>query len=343
MKRRKVSFILNKNMVRTGAVLAVLAALFAGILLPLHAWEKNEGRDTANRSTAAEEDLVYYRDKWYRPKKGLETVLIIGVDQATQDSPLHREAKYEQSDFLLLLVAGKRNENCTAVHINRDTLVRIRVLDDVTNELLGTVTAQLALAHTYGNNPEACCRNTVDSVSDLLYGIPIDGYFSLTMDGVVRLNDLVGGVTLEVMDDLTAVDGELAQGKTVTLWGLQALEYVQARRGLEDPSNLRRMERQRQYLEALQEQLLSCAAEDEDFAASALLELNEYLVSDYSVERMSDLLERVENCGVTEYRTLEGEAVRNGTYMEYHVDEDAVREMVMEIFYEEAGKASSDQ
>lgn len=322
-------------MCKAVVALMALGVFFAGILLLLHAWEERTGKIPSDDSTAVEEDFVYYHDKWYRPKKGLETMLVIGVDQALPDSSLYRDGEYEQSDFLLLLVLDKRNERCTAIHINRDTMARIRVLDDDTNEFLGTITAQLALAHTYGNRPEACCRNTADAVEELLYGISIDGYFSLTMDGVMLLNDLVGGVTVEVMDDLTAMDSELVQGETVTLRGRQALTYVQARRGLEDPSNLHRMERQRQYLEALQEQLLSCVEADEEFAASALLELNEYLVSNYSVEKMSELTENVRDCGVTEYRTLEGSAVRNEEFVEFYADEDAARDMVMELFYEE--------
>lgn len=182
--------------------------------------------------------------------------------------------------------------------------------------------------------PEARCKNTVAAVSGLLYGIEIDHCFSLTMDGVVMLNDLAGGVALEVMDDLTALDSALIQGETITLKGRQALTYVQVRMGLDDPSNLRRMERQRQYLEALQERLLSRADTDEGFTMSALLELNSYMGSDCSVEQLSGLADTIEDYGVTEYRTLEGETVEGEKYMEYYVDEAAARELVMELFYE---------
>lgn len=262
-------------------------------------------------------------------------MLAIGVDQAAVDDGLYRAGKYEQSDFLLL-VMDKRNERCTAVHINRDAMTEIRVLDDDTNEFLGTINRQLSPAHAYGNTPAARCRNTVTAVSGLLYGIEIDHYISLSMDGVIILNDLAGGVTLEVMDDLTGLDPALIQGKTVTLRERQALTYVQARRTLADPTNIHRMERQKQYLEALREQLLRRTDSEEDFTMSALLEFNAYMVSDCSVEKLSDLADALEDCGVTEYRTLEGEPVMGETYMEYHVDEAEARELVLELFYEPA-------
>jgi len=314
-----------------------VALFFLSELLFLNAWEEDMGAvpSSGSAGTAPEDVLTYYDGGWYRPRKGLETVLAIGVDQASADHALHRDRKYEQSDFLLLLVIDKQNKRCTAVHINRDTMTKIRVLDDETNELLGTATGQLSLAHAYGNRPEACCENTVAAVSGLLCGIRIDHYLSLTMDGVAVLNDLAGGVTLEVMDDLTALDSALVQGETVTLKGLQALTYVQARMGLDNPGNLHRMERQKQYLEALQEQLLSRADTDEGFAASALLELRAYMVSDCSAEQLSELADALETYGVTEYRMLEGEPVAGEKYAEYYVDEAAARELVMDLFYEQ--------
>lgn len=321
-------------------VLAALALLFLAGLFLLRDWEEGAGAvgKSAPDSSNPEDALTFYNGAWYRPRKGLETLLAIGVDQAAVDDDLRRGKEYEQSDFLLLVI-DKRNGRCTAVHVNRDAMAEIRVLDDDTNEFLGTIHRQLALAHTYGGRPEARCKNMAAAVSNLLYGIGIDHYLCLTMDGVAVLNDLAGGVTLEVMDDLTKLDPALIQGETVTLKGRQALTYVQVRMGLDDPTNLHRMERQRQYLEALQEQLLSRADADGEFAMSALLELSAYMVSDCSVEKLSDLAGALGACGAAEYRTLEGEPVRGEKHMEYRVDEAAARELVMELFYEPAESA----
>lgn len=342
---RKSMVRLDRRTVKVVAVLMALVFLFLAGLFLLHAWEVDAGavKEPMSDSASPEEAPVYYNGTWYRPRRGLETVLVIGVDQAAVDDTLRRDKKYEQSDFLLLLVVDKRNGRCTAVHINRDAMTEIRVLDDAANEFLGTITGQLSLAHTYGSSPEVRCKNTVAAVSGLLYGIEIDHYLSLTMDGVAILNDLAGGVTLEVMDDLTAVDSALVKGETVTLKGRQALAYVQARMGLDNPSNIHRMERQKQYLEALQTQLLARLDADEGFTMSALLELNAYMVSDCSVEQLSSLADTLGEYGAAEYCVLEGEAVEGEKYMEYYVDETAARELVMELFYEPGGGELSDK
>ena len=106
-------------------------------------------------------------------------------------------------------------------------MTQIQILG-VTEEPAGSFTGQLALAHTYGSGEEDSCENTVLAVSNLLYGMEIDHYVSLTMDGVALLNDLVGGVPVEVLDDFSGIDDSLVQGETVTLRGRQALTYVRS-------------------------------------------------------------------------------------------------------------------
>ncbi len=59
--------------------------------------------------------------------------------------------------------------------------------------------------------------------------------------------------------------------------GNHALTYVRTRGGLEDSSNLRRMERQRQYLIALQKKLTEKADSDAWFATNAILQVSDYL------------------------------------------------------------------
>ena len=170
-------------------------------------------------------------------------------------------------------------------------------------------------------------------MSNLLYGIEIDHYISMTMDGVALLNDLVGGVTVEVMDDFSGIDDTLVQGETVTLLGEHALTYVRSRGGLEDSTNLHRMERQRQYLAGLQEQMKK-ASQEEGFTLDALMQLNEYLVSDCTINQLSDLLENLNTYEVGEILTTQGEAKVGEEFMEFTVDEDALQQLVMDVFYE---------
>lgn len=324
----------------TAAILAVVLVLLAGMLW-LQRWENTQdapvsssGEVSSVESDAPVDDreITYYNGTAYARREDLETVLLLGVDKFEGETP-EGYLNNQQADFLLLLVMDKQHETCTPIQLNRDTMTEIQILG-VTGEPAGTFTGQLALAHTYGSGEEDSCENTVLAVSNLLYGMEIDHYVSLTMDGVALLNDLVGGVTVEVLDDFSGIDDSLVQGETVTLQGQQALTYVRSRGGLEDSSNLHRMDRQRQYLAALQQQLKAAVQQEDGFTLDALLQLNEYMVSDCTVNQLSDLGDSLATYQVSDILTTPGDAQEGEVFMEFTVDEAALQQLVMDVFYE---------
>lgn len=328
----------------TAAILAVVLVLLAGMLL-LQRWENTQDAPVSSSglSSAVEagapvdgREITYYNGTAYARREDLETVLLLGVDKFEGETP-EGYVNNQQADFLLLLVMDKQNETCTPIQLNRDTMTQIQILG-VTGEPAGTFTGQLALAHTYGSGEEDSCENTVLAVENLLYGVGIDHYVSLTMDGVALLNDLVGGVTVEVLDDFSGIDDSLVQGETVTLKGQQALTYVRSRGGLEDSSNLHRMERQRQYLSALQQQLKAAVQQEDGFTLDALLQLNEYMVSDCTVNQLSDLGDSLAAYQVSDILTTPGDAQEGEEFMEFTVDEAALQQLVMDVFYEPVEK-----
>lgn len=319
------------------AVLGVL--LCVAFLLALHAWEKRQyNLQIAEESRYADvgQSVIYLDGKEYRERKHLETVLLIGLDKFGSASQGSSEAysNDQQSDFLMLVIIDRKNNTYTPLHINRDSMAPVQILG-VGGRIVDTVTEQLALAHTYGSGKEDSCRNTVKAVSDFLYGIEVDHYISFRMDAVGVMNDLVGGVTLEIRDDFSAEDASLIQGQTVRLNGEQALHYVRARQSMEDSTNVARMERQRQYLRELQVQTLDCLREDENFAARALANLSEYITSDCTVDELSELLSDTMEYGMAEFETIPGEAVKGETYMEFYPDEQKMRDLMLGLFFEE--------
>lgn len=324
----------------TAAILAVVLVLLAGMLL-LQRWENTQDAPVSSSGEVSsveadapvdDREITYYNGTAYARREDLETVLLLGVDKFEGETP-EGYVNNQQTDFLLLLVMDKENETCTPIQLNRDTMTQIQILG-VTGEPAGTFTGQLALAHTYGSGEEDSCENTVLAVSNLLYGMEIDHYVSLTMDGVALLNDLVGGVTVEVLDDFSGIDESLVQGETVTLQGQQALTYVRSRGGLEDSSNLHRMERQRQYLAALQQQLKAAVQQEDGFTLDALLQLNEYMVSDCTVNQLSDLGDSLATYQISDILTTPGDAQEGEEFMEFTVDEAALQQLVMDVFYE---------
>ena len=309
--------------------------IILGVLLLVYVWEQKKAaspgdapeEEQAVFANGANERITYNGETYVRKTK-LDTTLIMGIDKTSDFDP-ETESGYEQADLLLLLVIDNNAHTYTLIHINRDTMAEIQRLTDL-GAPVRTFTGQIALAHAYGGTQERGCKNTVQAVSGLMGHISIHHYLSLSMDGVAVLNDLVGGVTVTVMDD---IDDVLRAGETVTLRGDQALTYVRARQGLADATNLHRMERQEQYMSAFREAFLQMAKKDDTFALSALLDANAYLFSDCSVQQLAKTINHVSDYEMQASLTLPGEAKMGEEFIEFYPDPDALQQLIVDVFY----------
>lgn len=308
------------------AILVVSAALFL-----INLWENRQSLFPEQNSGIANTNLEY-KGSEYELKDDVESVLVLGLDKFEgADADSYNNDK--QADFLMLLVVDHKNESCTALHINRDTIAEMSILG-VAGDKVGSIEKQIALAHTYGNGKEVSCRNTAEAVSALLMNVPIDHYVSVTMDAVAVYNDYIGGVELTVLDDFTGVDDTLVKGETVTLLGEHALNYVRTRYGLADSTNERRMVRQRQYLQALYSKSLARMNSDDEFIVDVGALLANYIVSDYSGNGLQHLAEQIAGYHFVEICELEGRNVRGEEHMEFYPYDSSVEETVVKLFYE---------
>lgn len=312
----------------------ILALLFIGMrLLEDYAVRKADADIDSSQSSIDTDQTIYIDGQPYLPKEGVETLLLIGLDSRGR---LNSSTTYDNSqmaDFLALFVFDEATSTCRVVQINRDTMAEIPVLG-VTGEDAGSITAQLAMAYSYGDGLTQSGRNTVRAVSDYLYGVEIDHYIAVDMDAVAKLNDLVGGVKVEVLDDFTGVDDTLVQGKTVTLKGEHALNYVRGRQGVGDETNLARMARQRQYMEAFGTALRAAYARSGDeFVLKAYAAVADYMVTDCSVNALSDTANKFSAYQISRIEALKGESRQGETYMEFYPDVEALKKLVVQLFF----------
>ncbi len=321
----------RKTMMKIITVLLAIVLLFSTVMFGLSVAERYRGRRLL--SGAPEEEMLTYDGQDYILRDGVETLLILGLDTYAGTEP-DSYSNNKQADFLLLMVMDTKNDTCTGIHINRDTITDVNVLG-VSGDRIDTVQQQIALSHTYGNGREVSCRNVANAVSGLL-GVPVNHYLSVTMDAVPVLNDLVGGVTLEMLDDFSATDPAMQQGQTVTLMGQQARTYVRARKGLEDPSNLHRMARQKQYLSALYQRSHQCMQSQDGFVSAAALALTDYMVSDCSGNKLESLMSRFADQPLNSILSIEGTSIEGEQFMEFYPDTESLMEIVIDCFYEPA-------
>lgn len=326
-KKRKI-----KKIVRYTVLTVAVLTFAVSLLMLMNTWEKNRG--VFSNTDAYENSEVVYNGKKYEIRDNVETFLVIGLDKFDNFKSAESYNNDMQADFLMLLVFDNEAKKCTGIQINRDTMVDVSVLG-VAGNRVDTVTEQIALSHTYGNGRDVSCRNTADSVSLLLNGMKVNHYISLTMDSVAIMNDSIGGVEVTVLDDFSGIDSSLVKGEKVTLMGEQALTYVRSRKGMEDSSNISRMKRQRQYIEALYSKFTELSDGDKNFAFEAVRDISEYIVSDRSITQLQELAEKFMQYEFTGIRAVEGDSLKGEKYMEFYADSKAVDEIVFELFYAE--------
>lgn len=308
----------------------VIVFLIAAAFLFLKMWEKRQGKFTG---AVIENGVLTYQGKEYVRKDNLETFLVLGLDKYDGAASSDSHESGVQADFLMLFVFDNEAKQCRAIHINRDTMTTVNRLGIGGNKT-DSFTKQIALAYNYvaDSNDKIRCRNTKDSVEALLQGVKVDHYLSLTMDSVAVMNDFVGGVEVEVLDDFTGIDDTLIKGQKVTLKGEQALTYVRTRYGLEDSANTTRMERQKQYIKALYGKINSAKEADEMFLVKLVDAVDDHVAYDSSDKKMQAFAEKFEAYEFLGITDIQGEA-KIGEFYEFYPNEDALWELVIEQFY----------
>ena len=223
----------------------------------------------------------YYHD--------FETYLIMGTDKTGADSKVYQGS---MSDFLMLVIVDKTDNNYSFLPINRDTMSEVRLIQD---DGTGAATAELQLctAHWYGGNAEQSCANTVESISKLFGGLKINGYYAIPMDEIPKLNHSVGGVTVTLLEDFQDIDRQMKKGETLALSDEQAYHYIHDRYGVGDEKNTSRMKRQQQYMEAFFTKAKEKAKSDKAYVGQLFREFEQTAMTNLTAKKISGLTNRL--------------------------------------------------
>ena len=310
----------------------LLLILFIIIFLLLKNWEDSHS-DFLGDSDFEMAGVLEHNGSQYVLRHDVESILVIGLDKYSRKEVDQGSYNNEScADFLSLVVIDKTNQSYTIIHLNRDTITEITKLG-IGGKHVGKINAQLALSHTYGSGKDDSCINTMRAVSAIFGGLRIDRYLSVTMDSVGVLNDMVGGVTLTVLDDLTSIAPALVEGESVHLTGDLALAYVRSRSGLFDDSNVARMERQRQYMDGLYDRIKVYGEENSDFAINAVTKLSKSMTTNCSANELEKLFDKLSAYEKQSFITLTGE-YKVEDNVEFYPSEESVKQVLVDLFYQ---------
>ena len=279
--------------------------------------------------------FIDYKGEVYPVKRGLESVLLIGTDNLMEnEKPSEIEAFYNDSmaDFLLLLVFDHNKKTVTPLQINRDTLCDVPWLS-VNGLVGGYAPLQITFAHCFGSGKQDSSKNTVSAVTGLLFGAPVDRYFTFSMDTVPIMNDLVGGVTVTLEDDIPTLGEKYVKGATITLKGQEALRFVRTRVHDRLDANVTRMSHQRLYMNAFAAQAKTKIEANPEFVLDAFEKVERFLNTDLSAEMLSHLVDNYYEYSVLPMITSTGHyelSIRDTA--EFHADEDSLWNCVHSAF-----------
>lgn len=184
-------------------------------------------------------------------------ILLLGIKVITSDVDDELTEKYGYhalvnsfeglSDTMLLLRFDPTTKRMSMLSIPRDTRTWVE----------GLGTTKINAANGYGG-PALSAKAT----SELLGGIPIDRYIRINVQGVEKLIDVLGGITVHVPQDMKYQDDSqhlyinLKQGRQ-HLDGAQALQFLRFR--YDAYGDIGRVQRQQMAIRALKEQALNPA------------------------------------------------------------------------------------
>lgn len=281
-----------------------------------------------------DEGTIRYGGKLYRYNSDITTFLLLGIDSQQPENTDGTCNVDAFSDVIMLAAVDFRNRQISLLTLSRDTMCEFQRLNPDGSER-DWATGQLALTFSYGDGALKSCEITKNAVSQALSDLPIQSCSALYLDGLRRLTDAVGGVTVTVLEDLSYGYASMQPGAEVTLDGAMAERYIRAREHTEE-GNLKRMERQKQFFMALMKKVLASVRE----RPASILDLYGKISSDVvtDLETGDILYLATEASGMridTNIRNVPGTVTsdENG-FVQYDLDEAGLLELLLDVYYE---------
>lgn len=317
------------------AVIILAAALAVGYFL----WKQTQGAiktgtvsgENETISSSAQ-NMVEYEGSTYTYNDHLSNYLFMGIDSSEEVSNMESQMDAGQADSIFVVSLDRAEETIQVLSVPRDTITEIEVFNP-SGTSLGMTDNHINLQYAYGDGKGESCELMKTAVSNLLHGLPIQGYYSMNISGISEVGKLVGDVEIVVPDDsLEEHDPYFKEGATVIINGDNAEEFLRYRDTGKSQSALVRQQRQKTYLKALIPKLQEKMQTNSSFVGSLLDDIQPYTVTNIGNDVFVKLLNAAGN-STLETQTVPGEGVEGKYYDEYHVNEDELYGLILSMFY----------
>ncbi len=338
-KKRKMKT-WKKVLISIACVLMSLVLIMVGTVVFLVFKGQNEliggeiqitAPDTLDASLQEGGKYVVYNGETYKLNENITSMLFMGVDKRDMDD-LGEMGANGQADVIVLLAIDFNNRKLTLINVPRDTMTDVSIYSTA-GYYTGMQRQQICLSYAYGDGKESSCENTVTSVRRVFYNIPVNTYFSLDLDGISAINDIVGGVDVVSPETIE----QFTKGQQYHLQGMQAERFVRARVHDRAEANILRMERQQIYAKGFMEKVMSEVKENPSTAVSLFNESSPYSCTSLNASRVMYMAQDIAMHGSlnAEFITVPGKSTLNeNEYAEFNISEKEFYEQFLSVFYE---------
>lgn len=318
------------------AVAAICVLLIFGAAAAGYGIWKAQGDEisvsVADREPSADSsDSITYEGRQYAYNDHLSNFLFMGVDTAGETKSTNTHAG--QADAIFLVSWDRVLHDMTVIAIPRDTMTEIEVFS-TSGQSLGMTEDHINLAYAYGDGRTKSCTLMKEAVSNLFYGLPIQGYCSVDLEGIAAITAAVGGVTVTIPDDsLSDVNDSWVSGAQVTLDETNAEQFVRYRDTGQSQSAMGRLDRQIIYIKAWGEKAGSLSRSDSSAATDIYEKLEAHMITNIGNDQFVKIMENADENSNVDFWTIPGTSTEGELFDEFYADDQALYGKIIETFY----------
>lgn len=325
--------------------LVVIAAGLTGSFFYLRAQgEKNlkttVKADPEDESNPEEGLFITYKGKKYKYNEDVINFLCLGIDkeipiEETIETPNIPTGSEGFADAIVIVSINVKSSHIKMLAIPRDTIVPVKIVDSE-GRFIRNEDVQIEVQYAYGTTAAESCELVADTVSNLLYKVPIQRYCSINLEAISILNDAVGGVDVQTLQDIELQGKDYPANTPVHLIGEMARDYVQER-SMTLNGSFERLERQKQYITNYFAAAKEAIKNDMTLPLNLYQNLSEKMCTDITTEDIAYLVPELLKMSMDfeSISMIPGEIEQGEVFAEYRVNDEQLKELVVNYFYEE--------
>lgn len=332
-KRKKITIIILAILLVL--ILSLVGTFFILTYIGKAQFHKEDTHISTDAIEIEDENTITHDGKKYILNKNIVSVLVMGIDRDNVNQNLG-SGNNGQADVIFIATIDTKTKKACIIPISRETMVDVNLYTS-DGTYAGVQKEQLCLAYAYGNSTEECSKNVMTSVKRLLCGINISSYVTIEMDGVETLTNLIGGIEVTCLENISTTELTATKGQKLKLNGAKATVYI-GYRGEDTEANSRRMQRQKQFLSAIMNKTGNAIMNDFSNLTKYYNTLSPYFSTNVSFAQITYL---AQHCLTTnfgdelDYKTIDGTLSQGEKWVEFNANKESVLQTVIDVFYTE--------